>query len=127
MLLLKHIFSSANNFVKIKVLEKMAELDLGDEGFLFSIIDEGGFLQRKQVLSLLVKSPSSRSKIAQMLLDIPNPFGLKGKVIEENLRLVDEVPFPEAKAYLAALSKYRFFWNRKIRIKANKILKKDGV
>ncbi len=125
--ILKHIFSSANNFVKIKVLEKMAELDLGDEGFLFSIIDEGGFLQRKQVLSLLVKSPSSRSKIAQMLLDIPNPFGLKGKVIEENLRLVDEVPFPEAKAYLAALSKYRFFWNRKIRIKANKILKKDGV
>ena len=124
---LKHIFSSANDFVKIKVLENMAELHLDGQGFLFSIIDEGGILQRKRVLSLLVRSPALRSKIAPMLLAIPNPFGLKGKIIEQNLNLVDEVPFPEAKPYLTALSKYRFFWNRKIRIKANEILKKNGI
>jgi len=124
---LKHIFSSANNFVKIKVLEKMAKLHLGDEGFLFSIIDKGDSLQRKQALLLLVKSPSSRSKVAQMLLAISNTFGLRSKILEENLRLVGEVPFPEAKAYLTALSKYRFFWNRKIRIKAKEILKKNGI
>jgi len=123
----KHIFSSANDFVKIKVLKKMVELHLGDEKFLFSIIDKGGFLQRKQVLLLLVTSSPSRSKIAQMLLAISNPFGLKSKVIEERLRLVDEVPFPETRAYLTALSKYRFFWNRRIRRKANEILKKNGI
>ncbi len=125
--ILKHIFSSANDFVRIKVLEKMAELNLDDEEFLLSIIDKGGFLQRKQVLSLLVKSPSLRSKIAQVLLNISNPFGLRGRIIQENLRLIDEVPFPEARDRLTALSKRRFFWNRKIRIKADEILKKNGI
>jgi len=125
--ILKHIFSSANNFVKIKVLEKMEELGIGDKGFLFSVINKGEFLQRKQALSFLIKSQPSRSKAAQMLLAIPNPFGLKSKIIEENLRLVGEVPFPEAKTCLTVLSKYRFFWNRKIRIKAKEILKKNGI
>ena len=124
---LKHIFSSANNFIKIKVLEKMEELRIGDEGFLLSIIDNRDFLQRKQTLSLLVRNPSSRPKVAQMLLAIPNHFGLKSRVIKENLKLVGEIPFPEAKAYLIALSKYRFFWNRKIRIKAKEILKRNGI
>jgi len=124
---LKHIFSSANNFVKLKVLEKIEELHIEDEGFLFSVIDKGEFLQRRGALSLLIKNPSSCSKIAQILLAIPNPFGLKSKIIKENLKLVSEVPFPEAKAYLVTLGKYRFFWNRKIRIKAKEILKKNGI
>ena len=125
--ILKHIFSSANNFVKIKVLEKMEELGVDDKGFLFSVINKGEFLQRKQALSFLVKNHPSRSEAAQILLAIPNFFGLKSKLIEENLRLVGEVPFPEASAYLTVLSKYRFFWNRKIRIKAKEILKKNGI
>jgi len=125
--ILKHVFSSANSFVKMKVLEKMKELGIGDEEFLFLVINKGEFLQRKQALSLLVESHSSRSRVAQMLLAIPNPFGLKSKIIKENLRLVSEVPFPEVKAYLTVLSKYRFFWNRKIRVKAKEILKKNGI
>ena len=105
----------------------MKELGIGDEGFLFSVIDKGDLLQRKEALSLLIKNPSSCPKIAQILLAIPNPFGLKGKIIKENLKLVDEVFFPEIKTYLDALSKYRFFWNRKIRIKAKEILEKNGI
>jgi len=125
--ILKHVFYSANDFMRIKVLDKMAELNLDDEEFLLSIINKGGFLQRKQVLSLLVKSPPLCPKIAKVLLNISNPFGLRGRVIQENLRLVDEVPFPEAREHLTTLIKYRFFWNRKIRIKANEILKKNGI
>jgi len=63
--------------------------------------------------------------LPRYFLAIPNPFGLKSKIIKENLKLVSEVPFPEAKAYLVTLGKYRFFWNRKIRIKAKEILKKN--
>ena len=125
--ILKHIFSVANSFIKIKVLEKMRELNLEDQGFLFSIFDKGEFLQRKQVLLILVNNPSLRGKIAQMLLDIRNPFGLKGKIISENLNLVSEVYFPEAKNYLIVLSKYQFFWNKNIRLKSKEILTKNGI
>ena len=125
--ILKHIFSSANDFIKIKVLEKMEKLHLADEGLLFSILKRKGFLQRKQALLILAKNPSSRAKAAQMLLDIRNPFGLRSKIIEENLGLAGEVPFPEAKAYLIILSKYKFFWNKNIRLKAKEILTKNGV
>lgn len=124
---LKHIFSLSNNFTKVKVLEKMEELHLEDEGFLFSILNKGDSLQRKQALLILVRNPSSRAKAAQMLLDIHNLWGLRSKIIEENLRLVGEVPFPEAKAYLTILSKYRFFWNKNIRLKAKEILTKNGI
>jgi len=124
---LKHIFSSSSSFIKVKVLEKMGELHLEDEGFLFSILNERGFLQRKQALLILTRNPSSRAKAAQMLLGIRNPWGLRSKIIEENLGLVNEIPFPEAKAYLTILSKYKFFWNKNIRLKAKEILTKNGI
>jgi hypothetical protein len=125
--ILKHIFLSANNFIKIKVLEKMEKLHLNDEGFLFSILDKEDFLQCKRALLLLTRSPSARAKAAKILLSIPNPFGLKSRVIERNLELVSEVPFPEARPYLTALSRYKFFWNKNIRIKAQEVLKRHGV
>jgi len=125
--ILKHIFSVANNFMKVKVLERMRELNLEDQSFLFSIFDRGEFLQRKQVLLILANNPSLRSKIAQMLLDIRNPFGLKSKIINGNLNLVSEVYFPEVKNYLIALSKYKFFWNKNIRLKAKEILTRNGI
>ncbi|MCK4912250.1 MAG: hypothetical protein KAS05_00845 [Candidatus Omnitrophica bacterium] len=123
----KYIFSLANNFIRVQVLNKMGKLNLIDQTFLFSIFDKGNFLQRKQALLLLNKSSSLRDKIAKMLLDIRNPFGFKGKIIEDNLNLISEVFFPEAKVYLIALSKYRFFWNKNIRIKSKEILTKNGV
>lgn len=125
--ILKHIFSSANSFLKIKALEKMAQLRLNDENFLLSIINEGGFLQRKQVLLILAESSSLREKAVRILLKVSNPFGLKTKAIEENLKLIDEVFFPEAEPYLTALSRYRFFWNKNIRVKAKEILTKNGI
>lgn len=125
--ILKCIFSLANDFTKAQTLDKMGKLNLIDQKFLFSIFDKGSFLQRKQAFLLLRKSSSLRDKIAKILLGIRNPFGFKSKIIEENLNLMSEVPFPEAKIYLIALSKYRFFWNKNIRIKAKEILTKNGV
>ncbi len=125
--ILKHIFSLSNNFIKLKVLKKMKEFNLVDEEFLFSLLNKGDFSQSKQVLLVLAKTPSLLSKAAKMLLAISNPFGLRSKLIEKNLSLIDQAPFPQARGYLFDLSKYRFFWNRNIRRKAKEILERDGV
>ena len=123
----KYIFPMINDVLKVKVLDKMGELNIKDEMFLFSIFDKGNFLQRKHAFSLLVNNSSLRGKIAQMLLGIRNPFGFKTRIIKDNLNLINQVSFPEAKAYLIALSKYRFFWNKDIRLKAKEILIKNGL
>lgn len=125
--ILKHIFFLSNDFVKIEVLKKMKELHLVDEEFLIFVLDKGDFLQRKQALLIAVDNSFLLPKIAEMLLGISNTVGLKGKIIETNLRLINEIFFPEAKRYLLILSKYRFFWNRNIRKKAKKILEKNGI
>ncbi|MFH1519083.1 MAG: hypothetical protein ABIE75_00740 [Candidatus Omnitrophota bacterium] len=125
--ILKHIFSLSNNFIKLKLLKKMEEFNLVDEEFLFSLLNKGDFSQSKQVLLVLAKSPALLSKAAKMLLAISNPFGLRSKIIEKNLNLIAEAFFPQARGYLFDLSKYRFFWNRKIRRKAEEILERDGV
>ena len=125
--ILKHIFSLSNNFLKVEALKKMKELHLEDEGLLLSVLDKGDFLQRKQALLAMLGNSFLLSKAAGMLLAISNPLGLKSKVIEKNLRLIGEIPFSQAKVYLHALSKYKFFWNRSIRRKAKKILEKNGI
>ena len=125
--ILKYIFPMVNDLLKLKVLDRMGKLNIKDEMFLFSVFNKGNFLQRKHALLLLANDSSLRDRIAQMLLGIRNLFGFKTSIIKDNLNLINEVPFPEAKAYLIALSKYRFFWNKDIRLKAKEILIKNEI
>jgi hypothetical protein len=120
---LKYIFAWKNNFFNLRILNLMLERSLCDESFLFPILEQSAYIMRKFTLQILTKSSKEKRKIAQILLDIANPLGLRTKVIRENLQLVKDVPFPEAKEYLFALTKYRFFWNQAIRNKAREILK----
>lgn len=124
--ILKHIFSLSNDFVKIEVLKVMQKLPLQDEAFLFSLLKKGYFLQRKHALLILAKNSQLREKAFSLLLSISNPLGLRSRIIKENLELIEEVTFKEAKKYLLRLSKSRFFWNRVIRKKALNILDKYG-
>jgi len=120
--ILKFIFPLANDFIKLEILKNMRDLSLCDEEFLFPILKKRDFAQRKCALAILEKNSRARKKAARLLLAIPNPLGLKNRVIEENLRLINEVPFSEAKEYLSALTQYKYFWNKAIREKAKKIM-----
>ena len=120
----KHIFPLSNNFVKIEVLKAMEDISFCDELFLFSILKKGDYLQRKHAFMMLVKNPKTRKEAAKLLLAIPNPFGLRTRVIEENLRIINENLFIEAKEYLVKLTKYKYFWNSSLRREAKKIIRK---
>ena len=124
--ILKHIFSFANEIIKIEALKAMrgpAELD--DE-FLFSVLqkEKESISLKKEALAILAREENTRKRAAQALLSILSPWGRKNKVIIENIRLIEDSGLKEAGAHLAALSKRPFFWNRNVRKKAAEVLKK---
>ncbi|MCQ9205213.1 MAG: hypothetical protein NG737_02750 [Omnitrophica bacterium] len=121
---LKHIFYSSNDFIKIEILKLMLGLSVYDEKFLFSILKNLDFMQRKLAFIILIKRSQLKNQIAQALLAIRNPFGLHSRLIQENLKIVAEEPFKGLENSLLLLTKYRFFWNRIIRQTAKEILDK---
>jgi len=124
---LKYIFKKSGDFIKNEVLKIMGKIVFFDKDFVFTVIQTGNFIQRKQTLSILLKNPDSLKTAARILLEIKNPFGINGRLIKENLQIVSAILFKESYEYVYALSKYRFFWNKDIRELANKILRKYDV
>ena len=58
-----------------------------------------------------------------MLFKIPSFYGRKNELLIENMQIVFDLGLIEAAGYIRDLSRRRFFWNRKLRDKANQILK----
>jgi hypothetical protein len=121
--IIKHIFYLGNSLVKIEALKAMQSLGLYDEEFLFLILKNKDFLQRKYAFFALLGNVQLHEKLAHSLLSITNPFGVRTGIIIDNLKLIKERPFDEAKTYLEILGKYRFLWNRSVRNKAKEILR----
>ena len=120
----KRIFSLSNSFMKIEALRAMRKMSIYDAEFLFSILEKSDFFQRRQAFLILLNNAKARGKAARILLRVSNPLGMRTRVIMENLKIIGEAPFVEAKKYLYGLYKYNFFWNRGIRKKAEEIFKK---
>ncbi|NIM90372.1 MAG: hypothetical protein GTO17_05415 [Candidatus Aminicenantes bacterium] len=121
---LKYIFSFGSPSVRVKALKAMQELSLMDEDFLNSILKQEDWPLKKEALLVLKREPNAEKKAADMLLTIPSPFGLKNKILEENIRIILEAGLGEARDHLLRLSKKRFFWNKNLRMKAREALSK---
>jgi len=124
--ILKHIFSFANEIIKIEALKAMRGVAGLDDEFLFSVLqkEKESVSLKKEALAILAREENTRKRAAQALLSILSPWGRKNKVIIENIRLIEDSGLKEAGAHLAALSKRPFFWNRNVRKKAAEVLKK---
>jgi hypothetical protein len=120
--IIKKIFYSSNNIIKLEALKTMKTLPTYDDKFLFSILDKESFLLKKEALLILDKSPADRKKALDMLLSVPSPPGKKNKLLLENIRVAGEAGIKEAKGYLIFLSRRHFIWNRSIRRQAREVL-----
>lgn len=130
--ILKNIFSFSHSLIKLEILKAMRELPERDENFLFSILREENVFLRKEALGVLVfkEGPGSESgkkstvaEALKFLLDAPDSWGKKSKVLEENIDIVVEEGLTEpARDFLLVLSRRGFFWNKKVREKAKAAL-----
>lgn len=119
----KNIFSFSHSLIKLEILKAMRELSARDENFLFSILKEENVFLRKETLGVLAREEEVKLKALKLLLDIPSPLGRENKFLEENINIVVEEGLVEpARDFLLALSRRGFFWNKKLRKKANSAL-----
>ncbi|MFA5177819.1 MAG: hypothetical protein WC440_06735 [Candidatus Omnitrophota bacterium] len=121
---LKEVFFSGNELIKLEVLKSMGSSGGVDAGFLFPLLGEKSIALRKEALRILRKNDADKKKALELLLGIPSPWGSKNQLILENIKIVEDLWLKEATDYLIAFSRRRFFWNRSLRVKALEVLKK---
>lgn len=123
----KDIYLFSNEFIKIEVLKQMRDLPEYDAGFLFGILEKENAYLKKEALFILMRDESAKKRAAELLLSIPNFFGIKNKIILENLLLIEELGLKEATEQLIILSKKIFFWDWKVKRQARDILRSWNV
>lgn len=123
--MLKYIYSFPGSLVKIEVLKAMREMTKRDEEFLLSLLKGIEIALKKEALAALLVDPKALKGALEALLCSPSPFGIRNKILEENIEIINEanVLF-YAREYLSVLSQRRFFWNRGLRRNAQGALKK---
>lgn len=120
--ILKYLFNLTTIFGKVKILEGLENKDEIDEDFLFSILADKNFYLRQKAAEVVLNFKPLHKQLARELLLIKNILGINSRFILENLKIVSQFYIPEARPYLEKLSKYKFFWNKKIRKKARAVL-----
>lgn len=124
---LKYIYSFGTYSMRINALKTMQQLSQIDENFLFLVMKEGDIHLKEEALVILKKEMNSAQRAAEMLLSVPSPFGIRNKILRQNIRIMEEAGFEEARDHLLRLSKKKFFWNRKLRTEALRALSKLNV
>jgi hypothetical protein len=124
---LKDIYQLGERRIKLEVLLAMQNLTEYDIKFLLPILEEKDLRLKAEAFVILIKDENNRDAILKTLFIIPSPFGIKNKRIMENMKIVEQKEVKEAVPYLTILSKKKYFWNKKLRTKANRVLEKWNV
>jgi hypothetical protein len=125
--ILDHIYSSANELIKIKILSIMRKLKKVDVQFLLRQLNTNSPLLRKSLFSVLILDAQAGDGAIDLLLKIPSFCGSKNGLLIENMQIVFDLGLIEAAGRIHDLSLRRFLWNRKLRDKAKQILKEWNV
>jgi len=120
---LKCIYSFGDESMKIKVLESIEKLSIQDEDFLLDILKGSGISLKKTALQILMRIENTKKRVIEDLFSILSPFGIKNRILLENIQITQEMELQEARNELVALSEWKSFWNKKLRGETIKVLK----
>lgn len=121
--ILGHIYSSANELIKLEILNIMRKLKKVDVEFLIRQLNTDSPVLRRNLLSVLILDAQAGDGVLDLLLTIPDFCGRNNELLIENMQMVFDLGLIEAAGRIHDLSRRRFFWNRKLRVKAKQILK----
>jgi hypothetical protein len=119
---LDRLYSSGNELIKVEVLKTMQQLKKVNIEFLVRQLNTDSPLLRKSVFSVLMDARVGDGAL-DLLLKIPNFFGIRNTLLIENMQIVFDLGLIEAAGRIRDLSCRRFFWNRELRDKAKQVLK----
>lgn len=121
--ILDHLYTSTNELIKTEILNIMRKLKKVDAQFLVHQLNTHSPSLRENLFSVLILDAQSIEGALDLLLKIPSFCGRNNQLLIENMQIVFNLGLIEAAGYIHDLSQRRFFWNRKLRNKANQILK----
>ena len=125
--ILKRIYYSSNNIIKIEALNAMDNLNLRDEVFLLSILESDEVTFKKEALKQLMKTEETKKAALDALFIMPNYFGSNNNTIMQSLLIVKDLGLKEAVTYILPISKLWLFWHNGIKQEARKILRSWNV
>ena len=94
---LKNIYSSGSNSIKLKSLKAMEHLSVYDEEFLLPIMKKGTFPLKKESFIILMRNEDARLKALERLFSISSFFGIKNRVLHENIKIIEDEDFKKLK------------------------------
>jgi hypothetical protein len=106
----------------MEILKIMENFSNYNENFIIFILSQAELSIKRQAMNIVIKNNSLRQKTAQILLSIPNSFGMKNKLINENINMIGEFNLTEARADLEKISRLKVFWKRSLRDSAARVL-----
>ncbi|MGE5307594.1 MAG: hypothetical protein ACM3OC_00735 [Deltaproteobacteria bacterium] len=121
---LKKIFRESNDLVKIEVVRAMEEMPLLDRPFLMSLLVEGNYFLKKEVLPLLLKDPRDTAEAFSALFGTANPWGKNNQLLLENMSVVEELDCRSARKYLLPLTRANPVFSGAVARKARALLEK---
>ncbi len=121
---LKTIYGRGPDVLKTKILRAMQRLTHFDEDFLLSILKKGSLSLKKEALPILARNAQARAGAFATLFRIPSPFGLRHRLLRENVRLVEEMDLKDAVDFLLPLARRKAFWDRGLKGQAQRLLEK---
>jgi len=121
---LKNIFHFNNHSIQIKILKAMQKLSEYDSKFLMPLLKKKDIALKKEAVVILMRDNTTKKEAFDRLLAISSPFGIRNKLILNNINIIDEKGLKDTKEYLAALSHRTLFWNKKVRKRALYLLEK---
>ncbi len=125
--ILDHIYSSANELIKVEILNNMRKSKKMDVQFLLRQLDTPSPSLRKNILAVLILNGQVEQAALELLLKKPNFIGRDNERLMENMQIVFDLGLIEAAGLISDLGRWRFFWNSGLRAKARQILKDWNV
>jgi len=121
---LKNIYPLGSAVIKYRTLKAMQNLTDSDPKFLLPILKCKEPALKAEALVILMKDQNEKRLAFESLFHIQSPYGLRNKRLLEHIKIVDDKHLMEGKIYLEELSRRRGFWNKKLRIEAQRVLEK---
>ncbi|MDD4955299.1 MAG: hypothetical protein PHP17_04590, partial [Candidatus Omnitrophica bacterium] len=120
--ILENIFYTTSSFLKMEILNIMQGFSSVNENFIIAILLGEALSVKRQAMGVVLKNKALRDKAANALLSIPNSFGVKNKLLNENINMVGEFRLAEARPLLEKLAKLKVFWKKSLKDAAKKAL-----
>ncbi len=123
LVILKNIYRRADKRLRIKILQVMKDLSLYDHEFLLPILKEKDPFLKSTALRILLEDETVSQAVLKKFMSARSLFGFGNGRLIDHIKIVNRFEIREALPYLTSLSQRRFFWNRKIRMHAAKVLR----